>query len=399
MMQGRPSFADRLRDTALEALQNLRAQGRRSALALLGIVIGTASIIAMLNSGDMAQRESLKLFAKMGVDMLLVRAVPTGDRPPLLSGAMLADLPERDSAIAKVLPLATGRAKARIGGRSADADTIAAPPELARTAALPLAQGRHLVAAESCAGSAVIGDGLAQALSAPAAPVVPGSMLLLGDYGFTIVGILAPIAPETLDPVRYDTAVLTLPGCARRIIPGDGPNGALISLRPGADARSVAERLTAALASPGTSVTILDAQSILATMQAQKAVHSRLLTAIGAVSLLVGGIGVMNVMLMSVMERQREIGLRAATGATPDDIVALFLVEAGLLTLVGGAAGSALGAAVSFAIAAGSGWDFHIAPWTLALGPASAGAMGLVFGLYPALSASRLDPITVLRAD
>jgi putative ABC transport system permease protein len=99
------------------------------------------------------------------------------------------------------------------------------------------------------------------------------------------------------------------------------------------------------------------------------------------------------------MERQREIGLRAATGATPTDIRLLFLVEAVLLTIAGGTIGSALGAAIAYAIARSSGWDFDLAPWTLALGPAAAGGMGLVFGLYPAITASRLNPIEALRAD
>lgn len=399
MLIALPRIEGRLGDTLAEAWSNLRAQGRRSALALLGIMIGTASIIAMLNGAHMAQRESLKLFAKLGVDMLQIQAAPAGDRPAILSRAAIDALPRTDPDVIEAVPLAGGRAPARAGGKTADIATLAAPPALATLASLRLAAGRHPASVEDCALSAVLGDGAARALSAPAAAIAPGSKVLIGGYGYTVVGVLAPVTPETLDPIDYNMGALVPLGCAQRIIPGGGPTGMLVRLRPGADTQVASERITARFATPDAKLTVLDAQSILRTMQEQKAVHSRMLIGIGAVSLLVGGIGVMNVMLMSVMERQREIGLRAATGATPTDIRLLFLVEAVLLTIAGGAIGSALGAAIAWAIARSSGWDFDLAPWTLALGPAVASGMGLVFGLYPAITASRLNPIEALRAD
>lgn len=399
MLIALPCVQGRLGDTLAEAWSNLRAQGRRSALALLGIMIGTASIIAMLNGAHMAQRESLKLFAKLGVDMLQIQAAPAGDRPALLSRAAIDALPRTDPDVVEAVPLAGGRAPARAGGNTADIAILAAPPALATITNLRLAAGRHPGSVEECALSAVLGDAAARALSSPAAAIEPGSKVLLGGYGYTVVGVLAPVTPETLDPIDYNMGALIPLGCAQRIIPGGGPTGLLVRLRRGADTQAASERLTARLATPDAKLTVLDARSILRTMQEQKAVHSRMLIGIGAVSLLVGGIGVMNVMLMSVMERQREIGLRAATGATPTDIRLLFLVEAVLLTIAGGAIGSALGAAIAWAIARSSGWDFDLAPWTLALGPAVASGMGLVFGLYPAITASRLNPIEALRAD
>jgi putative ABC transport system permease protein len=394
-----PWLDSHLPDTLAEAWTNLRAQGRRSALALLGILIGTASIIAMLNSGHMAQRESLKLFAKLGVDMLQIQAVPSGDAPVALSRTAIAALPVVDPEVLEVIALATGRATARAGAASADLAIFAPAPALARMVGLVAAQGRMLGAAEDCALSVVLGADAARALSGPAAAVGPGSVLLLGGYGFTVVGVLAPVRPETLDPVNYNMAAMIPPGCARRVIPGGGPNALLVRLQPGTDSKAAGARISARLTPREGTLTVLDAQSILATMQAQKAVHSRMLIAIGAVSLLVGGVGVMNVMLMSVMERQREIGLRAATGASPSALRMLFLTEAVLLSMAGGIAGSLLGAGISYAIASGSGWDFDLAPWTLALGPIVAGGMGLVFGLYPAISAARLNPIDALRAD
>ncbi|MFC3580399.1 ABC transporter permease [Sphingomonas hylomeconis] len=394
-----PPIALRLGDTLAEGWRNLRAQGRRSALALLGIVIGTAAIIAMLNSGHMAQRAALKLFAKLGVDMLQIQAASTGAAPAQLSRAAIEALPRHDRAVLQAVPLAIGRSAVRAHGLTADLATLAAPPALGALARLPIAAGRALRAIDDCTLATVLGAGAARALSAPAGAIAPGDTVLIGQYGYTVIGVLAPVAIETLDPVDYNLAALLPPGCAARVIPGGGPNALLVRLRDGAQGDAVGQRLIARFAAPGLSLTLLDARTILRTMQQQRAIQSRMLTAIGAVSLLVGGIGVMNVMLMSVMERRREIGLRAAIGATPADIGLLFLVEAMLLSAAGGVIGAALGGGIAYAIARGAGWTFALAPWTLALGPGAAGTIGLVFGLYPAIGAAGLAPIEALRAD
>ncbi len=238
MLIALPGIHARLGDTLAEAWSNLRSQGRRSALALLGIMIGTASIIAMLNGGHMAQRESLKLFAKLGVDMLQVGAAPTGDRPALLSQAVIDTLPRTDPDVVEAVPLAGGRAPRARAARPWTLQSSRRPRRWRRCANLRLAAGRHPAAVEDCALSAVLGDAAARALSGPAAAIDPGSKVLIGSYGYTVVGVLAPLTPETLDPVDYNMAVLVPLGCAARIIPHGGPTGLLVRLRPGADTQA-----------------------------------------------------------------------------------------------------------------------------------------------------------------
>lgn len=382
-----------------EALANLLAQRQRSTLALLGILIGAASIVAMLTIGHMAQRETLKLFAHMGVDIMQIHANPVGPFPATMDRAAIEALPRTDPDVEAALPLTIDRAKVAIGPASQDAGIIAVAPNLPDLVRLSPASGRLFVPADEGNLVAVLGADTAAALSTPGAPATPGSKIRIRGYVFTVVGVLDHVAFTAMDPTDYNTAVLTPLGDAARIMATPEPSTALLRLRPGADAKAVGERLVLRLANPTSAPQALSAQELIQSLNAQKAIHSRLLTAIGAISLLVGGIGVMNVMMMGVMERRREIGLRAALGATPRDIQAMFLIEAGILALMGGLIGLAFGLLAAFAAAKASGWTFSLSAYVLPLGPGLAAVVGMIFGFYPALRASRLDPIVALREE
>lgn len=216
---------------------------------------------------------------------------------------------------------------------------------------------------------------------------------------FTVVGLLAPVPNTALDPTDFGDAVIVPLTAARRILATPDPDSALIRLRPGVDAKAASDRADTLLANPSATLVAQSARELINGMNAQKAIHSSLLTAIGAISLLVGGIGVMNVMLMGVMERRREIGLRAAVGATPADLQVMFLVEAAVLALAGGLIGLVVGLVAAAVTAASSGWTFSLPLYVLPLGPGVAGLVGVAFGLWPAIKASRLDPIEALRAE
>jgi len=387
-------------ETLKEAFGNLRAQGQRSILALLGILIGTASIIAMLAIGHMAQLETLKAFSHMGVDMLQIHAMPTGGGlPAVIDRRAIETLPGRDPAVLAATPMALDRTEVVVGAMHMDAGVLGVTATLPDLVALTLKQGRFIQAADDRNLVAVIGGGAADKLSAPGAPAGVGSRIRVKGYIYTVVGVTVPTPNIGLDPTDFSEAIFVpLAGAGRIMSPAD-PVTALLRLRPTADVKAAGDRVSAILANPAATLQVISAQDLIRGMNAQKAIHSRLLTAVGAISLLVGGIGVMNVMLMGVMERRREIGLRAAIGATPRDLQVMFLVEAVTLAFVGGVAGLVLGVAAAAVAAKASGWTLDLPLYVLPLGPGVAALVGVAFGLYPAVKASRLDPIEALRAE
>ena len=388
-----------LGELGAEALDNLSAQRQRSLLALLGIMIGTASIVAMLTIGHMAQLETLKLFKDMGVDVLQIHAMPAGDGMGLIDRRAIEALPARDPSVMAAAPMTADRSTVASGARSADMGVVAATAALPRLIGLRLQQGRFIEPVDDDTLVAMVGADAARTLSAPGAPLRLGSQIGINGYVYTVVGLLRPHAQTAMDPTDFNGSVTIPLGGAGRILSAPQPSTAMVRLRPGSDLKAAGARLLKALANPSASLQLVSARDMIKMANAQKAIHSRLLTAIGAISLLVGGIGVMNVMLMGVMERRREIGLRAAIGATPGDVQMMFLIEAATLAFVGGVAGLLLGLLVAFAIAFLSHWSFSVPFYVLPLGPCMAALVGVAFGLYPAVKASQLNPIEALHAD
>lgn len=386
-----------LAELTLEALANLRGQGRRSLLALLGIVIGSSAIVALMNIAHIAQSEAMKSFRQTGVDVLSVRL--EGVNPAGLDPELIATTVRNDKDAVDASAFATTTLSIDHGAKRVTATVAGVPPSMTSMAGLSTATGRLLRPVDDCSNVVVLGPALAKDLSAPGAQAGVGSMVYMAAYGFVVVGVLKPTPPQALSPIQYDSAALIPLACARRVMPNAGATGALIRLRPEVDTQAAVARYTLNLSRPQAPVQVQDAKAMIQTMKAQMAVLGGMLIAIGSISLLVGGVGVMNVMLMTVMERRREIGLRAAIGAVPGDIRLMFLVEAVILALGGGLLGDLLGVGLTWLATLFLPLDFAI-DWTvLILGAGVAAAVGLVFGLYPAIAASRVQPIEALRAD
>ncbi len=384
-----------LGELALEALANLRGQGRRSVLALLGVVIGSAAIVALMNIAHIAQLEALKSFRQTGVDVLSVQSEGLGSMDP----ALIERLVRQDPAAVLAAPLTTTSLGVVADQKSSNLTVAGVTSAIGVMAGLSTTKGRMLRQVDDCSFVAVVGQKAAADLSAPGAEVGPGSMLRIGGYGFTVVGALAPVPHQAMSPVQFDSAILIPLACARRVMPNDGATEAMIRLRPDADTAAAVTRYTAALSTPQAPVRVQDARSMIQAMKKQMAMLGGVLVAIGSISLLVGGVGVMNVMLMTVMERRREIGLRAAIGATPGDIRMMFLIEAVVLALGGGVLGDVLGVGLTWLATLFLPFEFAVNWGVMILGAGVAASVGLVFGLYPAIAASRILPIEALRGD
>lgn len=380
---------------ALEAVANLRGQGRRSVLALLGIVIGSAAIVALMNIAYIAQIEAMKSFRQTGVDILAVQAEGAAGLDPARIDAVV----KMDTAALSAAPLATAMLEAGANGKTSNVTVAGVTPAISTLAGLSTSSGRLLRELDDCSQVAVLGPKAALNLSSPGAAMMPGSLIRIGSYAFTVVGVLTQTPPQALSPVQYDNSVLIPLTCARRVMASDTATGALIRLQPEADTEAAVIRYTAALSTPQAPVRVQDARSMIQAMKKQMAMLGGVLVAIGSISLLVGGVGVMNVMLMTVMERRREIGLRAAIGATPGDIRMMFLIEAVVLALGGGVLGDVLGVGLTWLATLFLPFEFAVNWGVMILGAGVAASVGLVFGLYPAIAASRILPIEALRGD
>jgi putative ABC transport system permease protein len=384
------------------SLQGLLAHRLRSLLSILGIVFGVAAVVAMASVGEGARREALEQIGALGIDSISVRA--RGSSPGRLqlsdARAIAAVVPD----LLSVAPVREAALTADLAGRHADVVVVATTPSYSRAARLPIASGRFLadLDVDDSKAVAVLGASLASQLSPLADP--QGSQVRVGGDWYTVVGVLeGRAAPHgKAGPIRTRDVnrcvFVPLPVLGQ----GRGPEGIDEIVLRVADASRVvpdAEVVRALLRrrTGGIPLDIVVPQEILRQRERTQRIFDIVTGAVAAIGLLIGGIGIMNIMLANVAERTAEIGVRRALGAARQDIAAQFLAEASLLTLVGGCFGLALGAGGSILIQRLADWPTALSPGMLAAAIAMALAVGIGFGLHPALRASGLAPMAALR--
>ncbi|WP_430443965.1 MAG: ABC transporter permease [Pseudomonas piscis] len=385
-----------------EAFVSLRTLGKRSILALLGIVIGSSSVVALINIGHNAAEDAAAIFKDMGTDTLVARFPGNGDtRTPMPEVLDAQALKQAVPSLLEVAPIALLSGPVVFNGRTANASLVGATTGLAAAMRLHLREGRFLSDFDQGETYAVVGHQIAQTLGTPGQPLRPGDRIRINDYLFLVIGILQSQPNAVLVPVQANESVFLPLSGMRRIFASPQISNVVTRAAPGQDMEQVAAAMTQALKTilRGRDVEVQVPQQIIDGMTRQSRTFGYLLMALGGISLVGGGVGVMNVMLMNVSERRREIGIRMALGARQRDIRNLFLLEALTLTAVGALSGAVLGVTSAFIYAKMSGWHFSLAAASLPLGIGSTLLVGLFFGLYPAVSASRLQPVEALRDE
>ncbi|MEY3083117.1 MAG: hypothetical protein RJA94_3102 [Pseudomonadota bacterium] len=399
-------------ETVKLAMSSIRRNVLRSVLTLLGIVIGVGAVIAMVTLGNGASSKVQENLAKLGSNMLIVRPGQSTFGPGGTSDARAFD--ERDVAALKnnltgikgVAPTAQKQAKTVYGSLNYDTSVTGTNSDWFAVQDWTLADGRVFSDSELRAGASVcvIGATITRELFGNQDPI--GERLRIGNFSCEVIGHMAAKGQSAFGSDQDSIVVLPLRTYHRRIAGNTRVGTISISVLDAADIARVQRDAEDVLRErrrivPGEEddFTIRDLTQILATMASTTTILTGLLGAVAAVSLLVGGIGIMNIMLVSVTERTREIGIRLAIGALERQVLTQFLVEAVVLALFGGVLGIAIGLGLAAAGSAVMDVPFDADLRVIALAFAVSALIGVVFGFFPARRAARLDPIEALRRE
>ena len=385
-----------------ETIEDIRVVKGRGVLALMGIAIGTAAVIAMLQVGHNARKASLTQFEALGTDLVMMQPQSAGNGMAQVAVGDVLQLPKQGIGISTVSAMVQTGGNVRARRSDVQATIVAATDGIYALGKVQLDYGRFTSDLDEFAPFAVLGSEVAANIQASNhAPIKAGERIAFNGQNLTVIGVLKDTPTNFLLNLEFNRSVIIPFGAARRVtspvtishIAGRVSHGA----NDEQTAKAVADYFQPRIINGFMQVTT--ARQMIANIEQQMRIYATLILGIGAVSLVVGGVGIMNVMLMSVMERRQEIGLRLALGARRKDIRLMFLCETLILATIGSAIGTGLGYLAGWIFADGSGWQFEAAPLALPLGAGMALVVGLFFGLYPAIRASRLDPVAALRSE
>jgi putative ABC transport system permease protein len=395
------------------AVRGLALHKLRSTLSALGIVFGVAAVIAMLSVGEGARREILAEVGRLGINRVTVRAGSVSRtaeveasrlQSPGLSLSDAEAIGEVCPDVESLAPIRAASEQIANGERRAEAILLATTPSFARTEELVLGSGRFLADADVSDAKRVIvlGHELKALLFPYDEPV--GSGVRIGEEWYSVVGALEPrevsrqggrMTGRNLNRVAF-VPLSSMPrerGLLDEIAIRIGDAGKV------RDSARLIESVVLRRHRGAPDFELVVPQELIAGYERARFQFNVVVGAVAALSLLVGGIGIMNIMLANVTERIREIGIRRSLGASRDDITRQFLAEALLLTIVGGIAGIAVGFVLAVGISIYAGWPTAVSLRAIAAALVLAAATGIGFGLYPAIQAARSSPVEALRRE
>ena len=391
------------------SLQRIGAHPLRSTLTILGIVIGVAAVVAVVAVGQGSSSRITNSISALGTNLLTVSAGrqfngfvqgAAGSATTLTSddAAAIAEL----DGISAVAPSATSNQVVSFEDQNVTTSIVGTTPTYMDIRDYEVWQGRFLseVSSENRLRIAVIGSDTAESLGLDASDV--GAVVRVGGIPFTVAGILQPKGGIGSD----DAVLIPIETLQRQFASQDTLDSISVSVADGESTDLASARITSLLrtrhglsADESADFSIASQDQLLEVASNVSSTLTVLLVAIGSISLLVGGIGIMNIMLVSVRERTQEIGVRKAIGARRRDILAQFLVEAVVLSMLGGLLGVVFGAVASLVIGQLAGWGFVFSLPTVLIALSFSALVGIAFGVWPAQQAAALDPAEALRYE
>ncbi|MBM3600324.1 MAG: FtsX-like permease family protein [Alphaproteobacteria bacterium] len=401
------------------ALRALRVNALRSALTMLGIIIGVGAVITMVAVGSGAQQRVAEQIKSLGSNLIVAlpgNITAGGVRMGLGSRVTITDddavaIQREVPSVQVAAPSVRGSAQLVYGNQNWASLVQGITPEYMEAREWEVIEGRSITGedVQSTARVVLVGQTVVRNLFNEEDPI--DRTIRVRDVPFRVIGVLGYKGQNTQGQDQDDIVIVPLSTARKRVlgfsqVRARSVGSILIKVQHAsqmneamADVRDLLRQRHRLQPNDEDDFSLRNLSEVMATQEASSRILTLLLAAVASVSLVVGGIGIMNIMLVSVTERTREIGLRMAVGARGTDIMAQFLIEAVTLSLIGGAIGILAGVASSHAIASFAGWPTLIRVEFVLIAFLFSGAVGVFFGFYPARKAARLDPIEALRFE
>jgi putative ABC transport system permease protein len=401
------------------ALRALKVNRTRSGLTMLGIIIGVAAVIAMVGVGAGATARIQDQIQSMGSNLIIILPGSISSNGVRLGSGAMVTLTEDDAkaiaaecpSVSAVAPTVRGGVQVVYGSSNWATSSQGVTPDYMTIRDYTMMSGQFFTTqdVDAAAKSAVLGQTVARNLFGESDPT--GQVVIIKNVPFTVVGVLTPKGQSPSGQDQDDVILLPISTAKQKVLGNNRANakavGSIMVQAIGPQAMDQAlQEMTALLRErhrtlPGQEddFTVRNLTEVFAAQETSAQVMSILLGAIASVSLIVGGIGIMNIMLVSVTERTREIGLRLAVGAKTRDILSQFLVEAVTLSLLGGIIGIIVGLTASLLISHFANWSTEVSPLSVLMAFVFSALVGVFFGFYPARKAAFLDPIDALRYE